>query len=197
MTEMTQAVSRIRAAVVNTAQIMRDINQIAFQTNLLALNAAVEAARAGDAGRGFAVVADEVRNLAQQAKSAAHRTEELLSESVRQAERGEQITQSVTATLLDVTETVKKAEGVVREIAEASGDQAERVQGVQRATAQIDHVTHQNAAGAEELSSTAEQLAAQAQELLAMVSRFRLTEDDPEVTVVPATVRRADELQMF
>jgi methyl-accepting chemotaxis protein len=195
MTEMTQAVSRIRAAVVNTAQIMRDINQIAFQTNLLALNAAVEAARAGDAGRGFAVVADEVRNLAQQAKSAAHRTEELLSESVRQAERGEQITQSVTATLLEVTETVKKAEGVVREIAEASGDQAQRVTGVQRATAQIDQVTHQNAAGAEELSSTAEQLAAQAQELLAMVSRFRLVGDEPEVAVAPGTMRRPTEFR--
>ena len=44
----------------------KTISDIAGQTNLLALNAAIEAARAGDQGRGFAVVAEEVRKLAEQ-----------------------------------------------------------------------------------------------------------------------------------
>ncbi len=181
MEQMTQAVARIRAAVENTAQIIRDINQIAFQTNLLALNAAVEAARAGDAGRGFAVVADEVRNLAQQAKEAAHRTEELLQESIRQAERGEAITQDVTTSLNEIVGSVKKVGQIITEIAVASREQAESIQQVHRASTEMDRVTHQNAASSEELSSTAEQLAAQAQDLTGMVSRFRLAANEVEV----------------
>jgi methyl-accepting chemotaxis protein len=74
MANMLTAMTAIKQAAEGTANIIRDINEIAFQTNLLALNAAVEAARAGDAGRGFAVVAEEVRNLALRSKEAAQNT---------------------------------------------------------------------------------------------------------------------------
>ena len=75
MAGMVHSMTQIRSAAEGTAQIIKDINEIALKTNLLALNAAVEAARAGDAGRGFAVVAEEVRNLALRSKDAAQRTE--------------------------------------------------------------------------------------------------------------------------
>ncbi|WP_375451932.1 PAS domain S-box protein [uncultured Devosia sp.] len=81
-----------RLMIDQTSQVMRDmlqriadivtnIDSIAFQTNILALNAAVEAARAGDAGRGFAVVAAEVRTLAQQSTTAARNVNLLVTES--------------------------------------------------------------------------------------------------------------------
>ncbi|MFO0725356.1 MAG: methyl-accepting chemotaxis protein [Myxococcota bacterium] len=192
MEQMTAAVSKIRAAVENTAQIIRDINQIAFQTNLLALNAAVEAARAGDAGRGFAVVADEVRNLAQQAKQAAHKTEELLQDSIRQAERGETITQDVTKNLGEIVGSVQKVGDIIEEIATASREQAAGIEQVHKASTEMDQVTNQNAASSEELSSTAEELAAQAQELSAMVAQFELGEESsaPSPVVPDRTLQR-------
>lgn len=189
MEQMTLAVGKIRAAVENTAQIIRDINQIAFQTNLLALNAAVEAARAGDAGRGFAVVADEVRNLAQQAKQAAHKTEELLQDSIRQAERGEAITQDVTKNLGEIVGSVRKVGDIIEEIAAASREQASGIEQVHKASSEMDQVTHQNAASSEELSSTAEELAAQAQELSSMVTRFQLGQEGGARAVQPVADR--------
>lgn len=193
--QMNSAVAKIRAAVENTAQIIRDINQIAFQTNLLALNAAVEAARAGDAGRGFAVVADEVRNLAQQAKQAAQKTEELLQDSIRQAERGEAITKDVTRSLGQIVVSVAKVGEIIGEIAAASREQSQGIDQVHKASAQMDQVTHQNAASSEELSSTAEELSAQAQELTAMVGRFRLSESSTPVATARPIAPRSASLQ--
>ncbi|MCK6548175.1 methyl-accepting chemotaxis protein [Myxococcota bacterium] len=186
MQQLDGAVARVRSAVTNTAEIIRDINQIAFQTNLLALNAAVEAARAGDAGRGFAVVADEVRNLAQQAKGAAHKTEELLRDAIRQSEQGESISREVSSGLTSIVSSVQEVDEIIKQIAAASREQAMGVHQVSQATAQMDQVTHQNAASSEELSSTAEELSAQALELTAMVEHFKLESDDVEAPRVAA-----------
>jgi len=184
MGEMMTAMDQIKQASEGTAQIIRDINEIAFQTNLLALNAAVEAARAGEAGRGFAVVAEEVRNLALRSKDAAKRTEDLIKESVRLAGEGQDITKQVNTKLTEIVGVVGKVTDIVGEIATASSEQSRGIEQVNKAVAQMDQVTQQNAANSEESSSAAEELSSQSEELAAMVGRFRLGEQARTQTVV-------------
>jgi methyl-accepting chemotaxis protein len=118
--QMQGAMGRIKASAESTSQIIKDINDIAFQTNLLALNAAVEAARAGEAGRGFALVAEEVRSLALRAKEAATGTEDLIRQSVKEANEGEGSARQVAAQLAEIQGGVGRVSDIVSEIAAAS-----------------------------------------------------------------------------
>ncbi|MCM2332471.1 MAG: methyl-accepting chemotaxis protein [Anaeromyxobacteraceae bacterium] len=172
--QMTGAMAKIRASAEGTSQIIRDINDIAFQTNLLALNAAVEAARAGEAGRGFAVVAEEVRSLALRSKEAAQKTEALIKESVSQAGEGEGVARTVATGLGEILGGVTKVTAIVSEIGGEADAQARGAEQVQRAVADMDQVTQQNAASAEQSSSAAAELASQSDHLAAMVGGFKL-----------------------
>ena len=174
--QMTGAMTKIRASAEGTSQIIRDINDIAFQTNLLALNAAVEAARAGEAGRGFAVVAEEVRSLALRSKEAATKTEALIRESVLQAGEGEGVAKTVAARLGEILAGVSKVTTIVSEIGGEADAQARGAQEVQRAVSEMDQVTQQNAASAEQSSSAAAELASQSDQLSSMVAAFKLAD---------------------
>jgi methyl-accepting chemotaxis protein len=174
MEQMGQAMTKIRASAEGTSQIIKDINEIAFQTNLLALNAAVEAARAGEAGRGFAVVAEEVRSLALRSKDAAMKTEELIKESVRQAEEGEVTSKGVSTKLNEIVAGVTKVTDIVAEISASAKEQAAGIDQVNRAVGDMNKVTQQNAANSEESSSAAAELSSQSEELAAMIGGFQL-----------------------
>ena len=170
---MAEGMSGIRAAAEHTAQIIKDINDIAFQTNLLALNAAVEAARAGDAGRGFAVVAEEVRSLALRSKAAAARTEGLIRESVRQASEGEATSREVSERLVRIARAVSDASLIVAKIDAAAREQATAVGEVRAGIEAVVRITGQNANSAGESSAAAEALSTQADRLAAVVDSFQ------------------------
>jgi len=178
MARMTDAMEKIRAASEGTAEIIKDINDIAFQTNLLALNAAVEAARAGDAGRGFAVVAEEVRNLALRSKEAAKKTEKLIKVAVGHSENGRTITNEVANSLTEIVTAAAKVNDIVGEIAVASQEKSRGIEQVNIAVAEMDKVVQTAASNAEESSSAAEELASQSEELSSLVARFELARDD-------------------
>jgi methyl-accepting chemotaxis protein len=172
--EMVSSMDQIRASATNTAEIIKNINQIAFQTNLLALNAAVEAARAGEAGRGFAVVAEEVRNLAQRSKEAAQRTEELIQHSVGLAESGQGLSVRVKEHFSEIVGSVGEVTRIVGEISAASDEQSRGIEEVTRAVTAMDQAVQSAAASAEESSSSSNELAERAREMAASVRRFRL-----------------------
>ena len=153
MDELTGSMKEIARSSEETQKIVKTIDEIAFQTNLLALNAAVEAARAGEAGAGFAVVADEVRNLAMRAAEAAKNTSGLMEDIVRKIKNGEKLVEVTDGAFKEITDSSLKVVNLIGEIAAASQEQSQGIEQVNKAVAEMNSVTQQTAAGAEELAS--------------------------------------------
>ncbi len=175
MQRLSNAIEQIRNSSVQTAKIVKTIDEIAFQTNLLALNAAVEAARAGDAGRGFAVVAEEVRSLAIRSAEASKTTAQLIEESVHNARAGVEFNTEVTGRLSEIDADVRRVGEVVGEIASAGEQQRDGVRQINMAVTELNAVTQQVAANAEESASASEELAGQALTLTNMVQSFQIS----------------------
>jgi len=152
---MTVSMEDIFKAGEETSKIIKTIDEIAFQTNLLALNAAIEAARAGESGAGFAVVADEVRNLAMRTAESSKNTEVLIEGMVKKIKNGSVILNSVNESFTEISEVTSDAGKLTDEIAAASGEQADGITHIAGGIADVDKITQQNAAGAEELAANA------------------------------------------
>ena len=172
MGQLTESMVEITQASEETSKIIKTIDEIAFQTNLLALNAAVEAARAGEVGAGFAVVADEVRNLAMRAADAAKNTANLIEGTVKKVKDGSELVTRTNAAFQQVAGSSAKAADLVAEISAASSEQAQGIGQINTAVTEMDKVTQQNAANAEESASAAEEMSAQAETMKSMVDEL-------------------------
>jgi methyl-accepting chemotaxis protein len=173
MAEMQRAMDEMEKAGSETSKIVKTIDAIAFQTNLLALNAAVEAARAGEAGAGFAVVAEEVRKLAQRSAEAVHNTTSLIECSAAKTNQGKIAATGAARAFKEVASSSVKVADLVADIASASKEQSQGLEAINHAVAQMDGVTQQNSASAEEAASFAYELHAQAERMTTVLGSLR------------------------
>lgn len=172
MAELIHSMGESRKASEETSKIIKTIEEIAFQTNLLALNAAVEAARAGEAGSGFAVVADEVRNLAIRASDSAQNTAGLIEEIVITIQKQSGISQTTKAKFDEVNNHLKNVAELISEISAASNDQYKGIEQLNVAILEMDKVTQNTAAKAEEFASLSEEMESNAEGINDLISEL-------------------------
>ncbi|WP_407315907.1 methyl-accepting chemotaxis protein [Pseudomonas sp. nanlin1] len=184
----TQSVATLAGNVRDIGKVLDVIRAIAEQTNLLALNAAIEAARAGEQGRGFAVVADEVRALAHRTQASTVEIEEMIG-TVQAGADGAVAAMNKSLTLATNTqdqalEAGKALERITRGvssinernlvIASASEEQAQVAREVDRNLLNIQDLSTQTAAGANQTNASSQELSRLAGSFNVLVSKFKL-----------------------
>ncbi|WP_102226579.1 methyl-accepting chemotaxis protein [Acidimangrovimonas sediminis] len=174
MRQAVDAMGEIQTSSSQISKIIGVIDNIAFQTNLLALNAGVEAARAGEAGRGFAVVASEVRDLAQRSSEAAKEIENLISASSGHVGQGVKLVGQAGETLQSVLDAVANLSSLVSGIAAAQEEQSTGLTEISAGANQLSEVTQHNASMVEQSTNESHALRGEAEQLSALVERFRL-----------------------
>ncbi|MBB3141937.1 methyl-accepting chemotaxis protein [Halomonas organivorans] len=186
VTDVVTTMGDIQQASERIGSIIKVMDDIAFQTNLLALNASVEAARAGESGKGFAVVADEVRQLATRSAEASRDIRGLIEASGEKVQGGTRLVRDAGNAMHELLEVVNRVAGMLGEISHATTEQSDGIGQVNVAVAELDRMTQQNAALAEESTSAAEQLREQADRLAELVGSFRLNDAPQDSQRYPA-----------
>lgn len=156
------------------ADIVGVIDSIAFQTNILALNAAVEAARAGEQGKGFAVVATEVRALAQRSAQAAKEIKQLIEDSVRKVVEGSVQVEHAGSTMQQIVTSVARVTDIMGEISAATAEQSAGIDQINKAVAQLEDVTQQNAVLVVDATQSVTDLNGQLADVVDVVAGFRV-----------------------
>lgn len=212
MTEVSKSndeISQIVEMISEIGEKTQVINDIVFQTKLLSFNASVEAARAGEAGKGFAVVAEEIGKLAASSGNASLEISEMLDSSISQVKEIVTRSKNRVGSLIDegknrvelgvvnatkcgdalaaIIRDVEQMNQMMKEISNASSEQALGVNEVNTAMHELDSVTNQTSSISIESARMAKKLQSQSQELKRAIGELRelMGEEAQEENVAP------------
>ena len=166
MGELVDTMGELKESSDKVNKIIKTIDSIASQTNILALNASVEAARAGgDAGRSFGVVAEEVRELAQDSTKSSSETAEIIEKNIELTNTSIAAAEHVMTLAQQSADHTTQLGKLIAEINAASEEQANGIRQINVAVSEMEQVTQENAAVAEENAATGNAVKAEIENL--------------------------------
>jgi methyl-accepting chemotaxis protein len=106
------------------------------------------------------------------AADAAKSTANLIESTIKSVQNGNELTQATQEAFKENMENAAKVGELVEEIAAASNEQAQGIEQVNGAVAEMDKVVQQDAANAEEFASASEEMNAQTEQMKKSVAEM-------------------------
>lgn len=156
ITAMTQAIdtiSRINASAHTMAELISDIEQLAFQTNLLGLNAAVEATHAGEQGRGMAVIATEIRSQAKRITGQAKAIKDLIEANEYTVQQSSQLVDESGRAMHEIVSGFGKVNELISEISTVAAEHSQKITKIDKACTKVNDITESHVDIVKQLSN--------------------------------------------
>ena len=191
----SERVAELGNAAQDIGKVTETITEISEQTNLLALNATIEAARAGEAGKGFAVVANEIKELARQTAEATQEIKAKIegiqgstSGTVKEIGQISKVINDMNEIVSTIAASVEEQSVTTKEIANNVNQASQGIQEVNENVAQssvvsgeiakdisnVNQESKEMSNGSSQVKVSAGDLSRLAEELKALVGRFKV-----------------------
>ena len=174
MDELREAMRNINECSEQIVEVISTISDIGDEINMLSLNASIESARAGEAGRGFAVVAEQVKKLADESKSAAAQTADMIRHTVEAVEIGVRIASETTSTMEEMQKGVKETNNRINGIVDKLRSEVDSIANINSNLNNIAGMVDNNSATSEETAAISSEQKRQVESLIELMERFRV-----------------------